>query len=238
MRSETLGDLRCKITGGTDGNGSGDGPVIVLLHGFGAPGDDLVALWREVDAPRGTRWVFPAAPIALSGYGFMSDARAWWEIDLPKLMAERMAGRSNELAKNVPDGLIEAREKVTAMLDAHKTLLGVQESKLVLGGFSQGAMLACDTVLHHEALYAGLALLSGTFIAENQWREKLATRAKVPVFQSHGTHDPILPFDQAERLHKAFVAADWPAEFVSFRGEHTITRAVLDGLGRFCTKVL
>src|SRR5438552_18316161 len=81
MRSENLGGLDAVITGGSDGNGGGDGPVIVLLHGFGAPGDDLVPL-AEVFAHGlpGVRWVFPAAPLELPmGFG---DARAWWMIDM------------------------------------------------------------------------------------------------------------------------------------------------------------
>src|SRR5690606_2105799 len=44
MRTEILGGLTACVTGGTDGKGGGDGPVVVLLHGFGAPGTDLVAL--------------------------------------------------------------------------------------------------------------------------------------------------------------------------------------------------
>ncbi len=238
MRKEVFGSLTCKIAGGTDGNGAGNGPVVVLLHGYGAPGDDLVDLWRAIEAPRGTRWVFPAAPIGLTGYGLMSDARAWWNIDLPKLMTERMAGRSSTMAKTVPDGLTEAREKLCTTLALVRESLGVTSEKMVLGGFSQGAMLACDTVLRGDELFAGLALLSGTFVGELDWRARLQARAKIPVFQSHGTHDPILPFDEAERLQKAFAESDWPIEFHSFRGEHAIPMPVLTALAKFVTKVL
>ena len=44
MKDTQLGGLRCRMTGGTDGSGGGNGPLLILLHGFGAPGDDLVAL--------------------------------------------------------------------------------------------------------------------------------------------------------------------------------------------------
>ena len=55
--------------------GSGTGPIVVLVHGFGAPGDDLVPLADEISAPAGTRFVFPAAPLSLG-----PDSRAWWMI--------------------------------------------------------------------------------------------------------------------------------------------------------------
>jgi phospholipase/carboxylesterase len=44
MRVDKLGGLTVRLTGGTDGKGGGNGPLVVLLHGFGAPGDDLVPL--------------------------------------------------------------------------------------------------------------------------------------------------------------------------------------------------
>jgi phospholipase/carboxylesterase len=44
MREDLLGGLKVRLVGGSDGRGGGDGPVVLLLHGFGAPGDDLVPL--------------------------------------------------------------------------------------------------------------------------------------------------------------------------------------------------
>ena len=75
MRERLLGGLKVRLTGGMDGNGGGEGPVVMLLHGFGAPGDDLVPLADVIEAPRGTRWLFPEGPLPLNmGFG---DSRAW-----------------------------------------------------------------------------------------------------------------------------------------------------------------
>ena len=88
MREEHIGGLRTRVTGGTDGKGGGHGPLVLLLHGFGAPGDDLVSLADVLNVPTGTRFVFPEGPLSLS-FG-PTDARAWWLIDMA-----RIAGRSN-----------------------------------------------------------------------------------------------------------------------------------------------
>ena len=78
-------------TGGDDDRGGGDGPAVVLCHGFGAPGDDLVPLAEVLSAPPRTRFFFPEAPLALPApYG---DARAWWMLDLLRLEASFAAGR-------------------------------------------------------------------------------------------------------------------------------------------------
>jgi phospholipase/carboxylesterase len=202
MRSETFGGLRVRITGGDDREGSGDGPAIVLCHGFGAPGDDLVSLWRVIDAPRGTRFVFPEAPLAMPAFG---GGRAWWMIDLASIERAMARGEARDLSRDVPAGLADARAGLVAMLDDLDRAL--RPSKLVLGGFSQGAMLSCDVALRTERPIAGLVMLSGTFIAENEWRPLMPQRKGLPAFMSHGREDRMLPFAQAERLRSALTDA-------------------------------
>lgn len=231
---ERLGGLQVRLTGGTDGRGSGDGPVVVLLHGWGAPGDDLVPLGQEIDAPRGTRYVFPEAPLSLQmGFG---DSRAWWMLDLEKRQREIAAGRARDLSRKVPDGLAEARAKVIALLDELERRLGVKQP--VLGGFSQGAMLACDVALHHSKPLAGLVMLSGTLLAADEWTPLMPKRKGLQVFQSHGSVDPLLPSFMAESLRDLLTQAGLSVEWVGFRGGHEIPGVVLDKLGAFLRMVL
>ncbi len=228
MRTETMGGLRVRITGGTDREGGGDGPAIVLLHGFGAPGDDLVSLWRVIDAPPGTRFVFPEAPHSLPGF---ADGRAWWMIDLAGIERALARGETRDLSREVPDGMAEAHASVVAMLgDLDRTL---HPSKLVLGGFSQGAMLSCDVALRSDVPLAGLVMLSGTFVAEDEWRPRMPLRKGLPVFESHGKEDRLLPFVQAERLQGALTEAGLAVTWSPFRGGHEIPSQVVSGLGTF-----
>lgn len=239
MKTVRLGELDARIAGGTDREGGGDGPVIVLLHGFGAPGDDLVPLWRVLDVPKGTRFVFPAAPLELAyAYG-MGDARAWWMIDMVALDAAVREGRFRDLGKEVPEGLAEARAKVSGLLDAVVAQLSPPSGKVLLGGFSQGAMLALDVALHEpERALAGLALMSGTLLAEAEWAPRMKARAGTKVVQSHGTFDPLLPFAVAEKLRDRMSEAGMAVDFVPFRGAHEIPPVVLERVGRLAREVL
>ena len=231
MKQLELGGLRAVVAGGTDREGGGDGPVLILLHGFGAPGDDLVSLWRVIDAPPGTRFVFPVAPIALGGP--FGNGRAWWEVDVTRFQRAAMTGKIDEMIREVPDGLLEARAAATALLDDVEKTLGAPRSKIVLGGFSQGSMLAHDVALHVETPPAVLVLMSSTLIAADDWRPLFASRAAVPVFQSHGEQDPILPFEVAEQLRDELRAAKIDVTWVPFRGGHGIPEQVVDGLAPF-----
>jgi phospholipase/carboxylesterase len=236
MREVSLGGLKVRLAGGSDGRGCGDGPIVMLLHGFGAPGDDLVPLADVIQVPTGTRWLFPEAPLSLNmGFG---DSRAWWIIDFARIQEDRAAGRIRDLSVEIPQGLALAREGFLAFLKELPRQLSINYKKTVIGGFSQGAMLTCDAVLQTDYPFAGLAQLSGNLLAQAVWGPLMAKRRGLPVFQSHGTQDEILPHIGAERLRDALMQAGLVVEWYSFRGGHEIPDPVLRRLGPFITKVL
>jgi len=236
MHEEQLGGLRTRITGGTDGKGGGRGPLVLLLHGFGAPGNDLMPLADALNVPVGTRFVFPEGPLSLS-FG-PRDARAWWLIDMARIAADQAAGRVRDLSQDIPKGLAPAREAMLVFLKEVERKLGADPRKTILGGFSQGAMLSCDAMLHSDRPYAGLVQLSGSVLAQPLWGPLMPKRKGLPVFQSHGTQDEILPYVGAERLRDALIYAGLSVEWQSFRGGHEIPRSVLQRLGPFITKAV
>lgn len=231
MRHEQFGGLTVRITGGSDGRGGGDGPCVVLMHGFGAPGDDLVVFHQILQMPRAVRFAFPAAPLSLSS--FFGDSRAWWHIDMERLQRYVGTGIGNEMLKEVPVGLDKARAQVCRMLDDLERALAVPGDKLVLGGFSQGSMLACDIAMQTDRPLAGLVLLSSTLIAQELWMPAMAKRAGLPVFQSHGKSDPILPFAAAVMLRDALRSAGLKVSWHEFAGGHEIPPPVVAALSRF-----
>lgn len=235
MRESLWGGLKVRLTGGSDGHGGGDGPVVMLLHGFGAPGDDLVPLAHAIEAPAKTRWLFPEAPLSLNmGFG---DSRAWWIIDFARIQADREAGRIRDLSVEVPQGLALARERMVAFLKELPRQFPIDYKNTIIGGFSQGAMLTCDGILHTDHPFAGLVQLSGNLLAQTVWGPLMPKRKGLPVFQSHGTKDDILPHIGAERLRDALSQSGFRVEWHSFRGGHEIPEAVLRRLSTFIMKV-
>ena len=236
MRCETWAGLEACVTGGSDREGGGNGPVVMLMHGFGAPGDDLVSLWRMLDVPADTRFVFPTGPLSLNlGFG---ESRAWWMLDMERLTQERTSGNWEKLAKEIPDGLQPAHDQILAFLKELQCELMIKPEQLVIGGFSQGAMLACDVVLRTDLSFAGLVLLSGTVISQDEWIPLMADRKGLSVFQSHGLDDPLLSSKVAQQLRDALLANGLGVEWHEFRGGHEIPVRVLEQLGRFIQKTL
>lgn len=229
MREERFGEITVRLTGGEDREGGGDGPLVVLMHGFGASGTDLVGLWRVLDVPRSMRFAFPEAPHEIPG---MWGARAWWMLDLARTERAMEEG-PRSYAHEIPPGMEDATDRVVEMLASMQEALAVPTEMLIVGGFSQGSMAACNAVFTRDGTPGGLVVLSGTPVNLDAWKSGMNERHGVPVFQSHGQHDPLLSFDAAEELRDAMRDAGMSTEWVPFRGGHEIPIPVLDGLSRF-----
>ncbi|MEO1998782.1 MAG: phospholipase [Planctomycetaceae bacterium] len=233
--SHTLGTLSCQV-GGLGGD-SAPRMVCILCHGFGAPATDLVPLANELLQlePRlaeAVGFVFPAAPLDLGPQG-MPGGRAWWPLDMNRLNAALVRGDLRDLREDVPVGLETARQVLLSLIDDVKQLTGLDNRHLVLGGFSQGAMLSTDVALHLPECAAGLCALSGNLLAEAVWTAQLEVSQPIPVLQSHGEQDPILPFSGATALRDLLVDAGFSVDFLPFTGEHTIPWAVLQRVARW-----
>lgn len=213
---------------------------VILCHGYGAPGHDLVSLvepladWLE-DSMEAFRFVFPAAPLApreMASYG----GRAWWAINMAQLLAASQTGTFSELHGLEPPGMREATAQLVdcireVLADTQTEPSATQEAgeqapgNYVLGGFSQGAMLTMNAALRSDLPPPRLLVqFSGTVVCLKQWQAALAEGrlAKTQVLQSHGRHDTILPFSSAERLAQLLRDAKVDQQFVAFDGPHSI----------------
>lgn len=239
MKRQRFADLDVWMAGGDDREGGGDGPAIVLCHGFGAPGDDLVPLWREIDAGRGVRWLFPEAPLALD-LGFGASGRAWWPIDMLALDQAIRSGRREEIALSTPEGMAEARAALESCLGELERSRKVERSRTILGGFSQGAMISTEIALHAaDRPFAGLVVLSGTLLCRDRWKEAAKSSGPtISALQTHGRSDQLLPFSLAEELRDLLKSAGADIQFSPHNGGHEISGATLELLGAFAKKQL
>ncbi len=216
-RQARYGALDCIVV---DGGPSPTIPV-VLCHGYGAPGHDLAGIAPEWISLLGQtaaefRFVFPAAPHTLAELG-MPDGRAWWPINMAALAAAAQANSFDELHDKEPPGLDEARELLCGAISEIKAECNGGSAAMVLGGFSQGAMLTLDTSLRADIDPPKLLFLfSGTVVCQSKWQAHLSSRlAHTRVYQSHGMIDPILPYSSAERLRELIAEAGVDAESIT-----------------------
>jgi phospholipase/carboxylesterase len=192
----------------------------VMLHGFGASGDDLAPLSPLF--PVREQWLFPHAPGQIE-WGGMLYGRAWFPREARAMEAAMTGAYFNGLREQDPPGLSNAAVELFELAEAH----GLDWEETLLGGFSQGAMVAVEVAIRAPKPPKGLLLFSGSLIAEERWSssaEELSRARKRPgvFFQTHGTSDQILPFEEGRALFDLLQSAGWKGSFVGFRGGHEI----------------
>lgn len=218
-----LGGLSCRFTGGNDGNGGGDGPLVVLLHGYGAPGTDLVDLGAAIPCPDGTRFLFPQAPIDLAReLGAPGDARAWWLLDMMAAQVAVLTQNLEALAESLRPGIDEALGHLARLMSAVSQGLEADPQRIVLGGFSQGAILSLEAVLSETVDCGALLLFSPSIVSPATLPSRVAAVRKRPIAVSHGSKDPILPFILTQTLEACLRSAGWQVDWAPFLGGHGI----------------
>jgi phospholipase/carboxylesterase len=240
IEKTVLGDLTTYVVSEIP---AGEQPslAVVLCHGYGASGRDLIGLTQAIGQVRPgvlarTVFLYPAAPLDLSDMG-IPYGRAWWHIDLDRLINRPTPELLARFRRDEPAGLPEARQLLESMLAAAGERFGLAADRFVLGGFSQGSMLATDAALRMKSGPAALCILSGALVNETQWRDLASQHAPLTILQSHGRQDQLLMYPQATALKDLLAEAGHNVEFVPFNGGHEIPPIVVHRLAELLDRL-
>lgn len=169
--------------------------LVVLLHGYGANGDDLIALgedWRPL-LPQAVL-VAPNAPEEIPG---MPGALQWFPLTF-RDPGERWRG------------VVAARPALDRFLDAEIARYGLGGDRLVLVGFSQGTMVALHAGLRRKDAPAAIVGYSGLLAGPEHLAE---ITVRPPVLLIHGAEDDLIPAEALhmarEQLARAGVGVEW-----------------------------
>ncbi len=196
--------------------------LVILLHGLGADGNDLIGLqqyWGRL-VPE-AEFVSPNAPFPcdMAPYGYQ-----WFSVQdrsPPALLA----------------GARAAAPSLDAFIDDELEKRGLAESEAALVGFSQGTMMALYVGLRRARPLAGILGYSGRLVGADLLPSEL--RSRPPVLLVHGTEDPLVPFESLAAAEAALQQAGVPVETLACVGiEHSIDPEGLERGGRFLREVL
>lgn len=195
--------------------------LVVLLHGYGANGDDLIALadgW-QARLPD-TAFVAPNAPEMIPG---MPGGLQWF----PLTMRD-----PHEYWR----GVEAARPALDRFLDAELARYRLAPDRLALVGFSQGTMMALHAGLRRPAAPAGIVAYSGLLAGPEHLS---AITARPPVLLIHGATDDLIPVDALHMAREPLAAAGVPVEWHVRQGlGHGIDPGGQSMAGHFLRQVL
>lgn len=188
-------------------SGRGDGeemPMVIVMHGRGADMHDLADLAPMIDIPPGCRFVFPNAPRPFEPYPGTTFGWSWFDGWPP-----------------VGDSFVQSRERLLAFLGEVTKRYPTPRGKVVLGGFSQGALMSFDVGYRTDVELAGILAMSGA-IFENDLPD-LAARKSPPVLVIHGSADDVIPVLAARRARHVLEGHGIEPEYHEFPMAHQVT---------------
>jgi phospholipase/carboxylesterase len=212
------------LAGPSFGPSAGGPPrqLVILLHGVGADGQDLIGLAPMLarDLPH-ARFVAPDGPqdCDLAPYG-----RQWFSLQ-DRRPASMLAG------------VARAAPLVNAFIDAELARYGLDDASLALVGFSQGTMTSLYVGPRRPRPMACILGFSGALLDAATLAAE--TRSRPPVMLIHGDADDVVPvealFDATEGLQAAEIPVQW---IVRLNLPHSIDPNGIAAGGRFLREML
>jgi phospholipase/carboxylesterase len=217
-------DMNLTLSGPSHPPLSGGKPtrLVILLHGLGADGNDLIGLasyWAPL-LPS-AEFLSPNAPFPcdMAPYGYQ-----WLSARDPSPEARLAGARA-------------AGAILDAFIDEELKKRGLGESDLALVGFSQGTMMSLYVGPRRERPLAGIVGYSGRLIAPELLGKEI--RSRPPILLVHGTDDPMVAYDSMAEAETALTAAGVSVETLACPGiGHSIDGDGLQRGGQFLHRVL
>jgi phospholipase/carboxylesterase len=196
--------------------------MVILLHGYGSNGADLMGLvpyWRA--SLPDTVFMAPNAPEACPG---APGGYQWWSLTDP--------GRDSRAA-----GVRQAAPLVNAFIDMHRAAYDLPNSRVAFVGFSQGTMMALHVAPRRPEVLAGVVGYSGMLADAEALQAEVKTRP--PLLLVHGDADQMVPFAAMGQAEDAFRGLGFEIDVHASPGlGHSIDEAGLRLGGEFLARVL
>ena len=175
---------------------------VIILHGRGTNGEDLIPLVDEIDLPH-LRWIFPDAPFPF-----------------PDLLGGLMWFGSTT---GNSTGIQDSRKLLFGLLDQVIESDRVPPENVALMGFSQGAVMSLDVGLRYPKRIGALIALSGFLaIPDKLKQEKSPASKSVPILLAHGTEDEVVPVDGSRKAQQYLIEEGYSAELKEYPMGHQI----------------
>ena len=202
--------------------------AVIWLHGLGADGHDFEPIVPELRLPasKAVRFVFPNAPhrpVTINGGMRMP---AWYDI-------LQMGGGAEDEA-----GIRESQRQVEELI-ARQNEQGIPAGKIALAGFSQGGAIVLHTGLRYRERLAGVMALSTYLpLREKLEKEKQAANAGVPIYMAHGSFDPMIGIDRAQRSREILEAQGYQVEWHEYPMPHSVCPEEIGDIAKFLLRIL
>ena len=200
--------------------------LILWLHGLGADATDFLPLVESFSFCRTypAIFVFPNAPVRSVTINQGSSMRAWYDITQIDIKASANL-------RHIQDSFLALEQILTEYVQK-----GIPEKNILVAGFSQGGVMACELGL--KSKYEIRAVVGLSCYLTQRWEKIFPTKKTPPAFfLGHGTEDPIVSFVLGEQARDSLLEKGIETTWKKYSGmSHGVCEQEIVDVEKFIVK--
>ena len=199
---------------------------VIWLHGLGADGNDFAPIVPQLNLSLdfGVRFIFPHAPAIPVTINSGYVMPAWYDI------------KQNDVDRHVDnEQLQESASRIHDLID-REIERGIQSTRIIVAGFSQGGAVSFEAALSYEQPLAGIMALS-TYFATVGTIKINAIQQSIPILICHGEHDPVVSESLGKRSRASLEKLGFDPEYHSYPIEHSVCPQEIEDIGKWISRV-
>ena len=200
---------------------------VIWLHGLGADGNDFAPIVPQLNLSLdfGVRFIFPHAPAIPVTINSGYVMPAWY--DIKQIDVDRHVDNEQ---------LQESASRIHDLID-REIERGIQSTRIIVAGFSQGGAVSFEAALSYEQPLAGIMALS-TYFATVGTIKINAIQQSIPILICHGEHDPVVSESLGKRSRASLEKLGFDPEYHSYPIEHSVCPQEIEDIGNWISRVL
>lgn len=201
--------------------------AVIWLHGLGADGHDFEPIVPELRLPDNAaiRFVFPHAPSIPVTINNGMVMPAWYDI-LDMSMDKKVDKKQ----------LLVSSQAISALID-REIARGIDSTRIVIAGFSQGGAVGYQTALTYSKPLAGLIAMSAYFATSESIVSSKENKS-LPIQIYHGTMDPVVPEALGKIAYEALKNLDFNVNYQTYPMQHSVCAEEVQDISGWIQKIL
>lgn len=203
--------------------------AIIWLHGLGADGNDFVPIIDQLQLPSdyAVRFIFPHAPVRPITINQGYQMSGWYDISTLSIVDEEDEA-----------GIMES-SAILKQLCEEQEADGINSSRIILAGFSQGGAIALHCGCRYPKPLAGIMALSTYLVLAESLSEEISEYAdETSVFMAHGRQDEVIAYEYGRQSMEQLEANNIEVQWHEYDMGHAVCLEEIQHIRQWLTQQL
>ncbi len=203
--------------------------AVIWLHGLGADGSDFEPIVEQLQLPShyAIRFIFPHAPVRPITINQGYQMPGWYDIS------------SLSIVEQEDETGIKESSAILKELCEEQEASGIDASRIVVAGFSQGGAIALHCGCRYPRPLAGIMALSTYLpLPESTADEISETANEIPIFMAHGRQDEVVAYEYGKQSMAQLESEEMEVHWHEYDMGHSVCLEEIQHIRQWLTETL